>query len=156
MTEEDEAFEDLAKRQGDLGLQGSRKHQIMRYAENVENKGANMTDKGAMKLALEALETLMIERKSIYEKAINALKERLAQPEQEPDDIASILACRDMLDAQPVPEFDRVIWPERTEQEPLAFAGLSITEIRLPTGMTSRFEGGVLIVEAKLKEKNFD
>ena len=33
-TEEDEAFEDLAKRQGDWGLQGSRKHQIMRYVEN--------------------------------------------------------------------------------------------------------------------------
>jgi hypothetical protein len=33
---EDEAFEDLAKRQGDWGLQGSRKHQIMRYAENAE------------------------------------------------------------------------------------------------------------------------
>ena len=35
-TEEDEAFEELAKRQGDCGLQGSRKHQIMRYAENAE------------------------------------------------------------------------------------------------------------------------
>ena len=35
-TEEDEAFEELAKRQGDWGLQGSRKHQIMRYAENME------------------------------------------------------------------------------------------------------------------------
>ena len=33
-TEEDEAFEELAKRQGDWGLQGSRKHQILRYAEN--------------------------------------------------------------------------------------------------------------------------
>ena len=66
-----------------------------------------MTDKEAMKRALEALETLMIERGSIYEKAITALKERLAQPpkrtEQEPDDIASIIACRNMLDAQPVP-----------------------------------------------------
>jgi hypothetical protein len=40
-----------------------------------------MTDKESMKLALEALETLMIERGSIYEKAIAALKERLAQPE---------------------------------------------------------------------------
>ena len=79
MTEEDEAFEDLAKRQGDWGMQGSRKHQIMRYAENVENKGTNMTDKEAMKLALDALETLMIERGSIYEKAIAALKEALAQ-----------------------------------------------------------------------------
>ena len=36
MTEEDEAFEELAKRQGDWGLQGSRKHQIVRYAENAE------------------------------------------------------------------------------------------------------------------------
>jgi hypothetical protein len=33
---EDEAFDDLAKRQGDWGLQGSRKHQIMRYVENKE------------------------------------------------------------------------------------------------------------------------
>ena len=38
-----------------------------------------MTDKVAMKLALDALETLMIERGSIYEKAIAALKERLAE-----------------------------------------------------------------------------
>jgi archaellum component FlaC len=33
---EDEVFEELAKRQGDWGLQGSRKHQIMRYVENRE------------------------------------------------------------------------------------------------------------------------
>lgn len=38
-----------------------------------------------MKLALEALETLMIERGSVYHKAIIALRKRLAQPEQEPD-----------------------------------------------------------------------
>jgi hypothetical protein len=43
-----------------------------------------MTDKEAMAMALEALETLMIERGSIYEKAIAVLKEALAQPEQEP------------------------------------------------------------------------
>jgi hypothetical protein len=36
MNDEDEAFEDLAKRQGDWGLQGSRKHQIMRFAENAD------------------------------------------------------------------------------------------------------------------------
>jgi len=30
---EDEAFEDLARRQGEWGLQGSRKHQIMRQIE---------------------------------------------------------------------------------------------------------------------------
>ena len=92
MTEEDEAFEDLAKRQGDWGMQGSRKHQIMRYAENVENKGTSMTDKEAMAMALDALETeVSIDWTNNDEfnasaekmhKAIAALKERLAQPAQ--------------------------------------------------------------------------
>jgi len=41
-----------------------------------------MTEKETMKLALDALETLMIERGSIYEKAIAALKERLARPQK--------------------------------------------------------------------------
>ena len=31
---EDEAFDELSRKQGDWGLQGSRKHQILRYAEN--------------------------------------------------------------------------------------------------------------------------
>jgi len=50
MNEEDEAFEDLAKRQGDWGMQGSRKHQILRYAENVESKGTSMTKDEVQKL----------------------------------------------------------------------------------------------------------
>ena len=38
-TEEDEAFEELSRRQGDWGLQGSRKHQIIRHAEtNARNE----------------------------------------------------------------------------------------------------------------------
>jgi len=36
MTEEDEAFEELSRKQDDWGLQGSRKHQIMRFAANSE------------------------------------------------------------------------------------------------------------------------
>jgi hypothetical protein len=36
MEPEDEAFEELAKRQGDWGLQGSRKHQILRYVQDQE------------------------------------------------------------------------------------------------------------------------
>jgi len=35
-TEEDEAFEELAKKQGDWGMQGSRKHQILRYVQDQE------------------------------------------------------------------------------------------------------------------------
>jgi hypothetical protein len=41
-----------------------------------------MTDKEALKLALEALETLMLERGSIYEKAIAVIKQALAAPVQ--------------------------------------------------------------------------
>jgi hypothetical protein len=40
-----------------------------------------MTKDEALRLALEALETLMIERGSIYDQAITAIKEALAQPE---------------------------------------------------------------------------
>ena len=68
----------------------------------------------AMKLALEALEVdAYVYNGEKSWKAITALKEALAEhamreaqrlgQEIEPDDIASILACRDMLDAQPVP-----------------------------------------------------
>jgi hypothetical protein len=90
MTEEDEAFEDLAKRQGDWGMQGSRKHQIMRYAENVESKGTSMTNKEAMAMALEFIERVNKDgwiladfEPQMYE-AIAAIKDALAQPEQEP------------------------------------------------------------------------
>ena len=64
----------------------------------------------ALKLALEALEKNTKHLPADFDyhfEAITAIKQALAQT-QEPDDIASILACRDMLDAQPV--------PPRTEQ----------------------------------------
>ena len=91
MTEEDEAFEDLAKRQGNWGMQGSRKHQIMRYAENVESKGTSMTDKEAMAKELEELagkfsegwhEGIKIDASDIM--LLSQAAEVLAQPEQEP------------------------------------------------------------------------
>ena len=69
----------------------------------------------AMKLALEAMKAMAEDLGYFTEEvpAITALEEALADyamrevqrlgQEIEPDDIASILACRDMLDAQPVP-----------------------------------------------------
>jgi len=69
--------------------------------------------------------------------------------EQEPDDIASIIACRDMLDAQPVPEFDRVIWPERT------WVGLTDEDMYVVSEEEScSFIAGAKWSEAILKEKN--
>jgi len=52
MNEEDEAFEELSRKQGYWGLQGSRKHQIMRYAENVESK-ENITQDEIIEMAAE-------------------------------------------------------------------------------------------------------
>jgi len=91
MNEEDEAFEELSRKQGYWGLQGSRKHQIMRYAENVESKETSMTDKELMARALEFLEDNQHhiadhERHAyvmLYNDFITALKERLADPMRE-------------------------------------------------------------------------
>ena len=61
----------------------------------------------AMKLALGQLQAgfvgnaMQILREALAEHAMQEVQ-RLGQ-EIEPDDIASILACQDMLDAQPVP-----------------------------------------------------
>ena len=163
MTEEDEAFEDLAKRQGDWGLQGSRKHQIMRYAENVENKGTSMTDREAMKLALDSLETLMIERGSIYEKAITALKERLAQPEQEP--VAWLCTPNeDGLFGLPLSDYCCIdCFPVYRHPPQRTWVGLTDEEIKeFDTWHDNREEEVgwcnpseiVAYIEAKLKEKN--
>jgi hypothetical protein len=56
-----------------------------------------MTDKEAMKLALDALETLMIERGSVYEKAIAALKERLL-----PDPMREVQRLGQEIEQEPI------------------------------------------------------
>jgi hypothetical protein len=116
MTEEDEAFEDLAKRQGDWGMQGSRKHQIMRYAENVENKGTSMTDKEAMKLAIFALDIVKIHytQSSHINEAIAALKERLAQPEP----IQSLQCAHCQVTIETLNDKVMQLMAQRTEPEP--------------------------------------
>ncbi len=110
-----------------------------------------MTDKDAMKLALEALETLMIERGSIYEKAITALNARLAQSEQEPTAKYSDIVSDGGLD--PRNKFD--VQPQRT------WVGLTDEEIDYiyvehagdggPTAICEQFAKAY---EAKLKDKN--
>ena len=63
-----------------------------------------MTDRELMQQALEGLRKWRWGNDprgaDVY---IAALSERLAQPEPENDYIASIIACREVLDAQPVP-----------------------------------------------------
>jgi hypothetical protein len=63
----------------------------------------------ALRLALEALETLMIERGSIYDKAITVIKEALAQTEQD----GKCKRCTDgcpACDARKLPEQEPVTW----------------------------------------------
>jgi hypothetical protein len=66
------------------------------------------TDRELMQQALKMIRALRYRSLTdVSDEIISCLEERLAQPApvQEPvaDDIASIIACRDMLDAQPVP-----------------------------------------------------
>jgi hypothetical protein len=90
-------------------------------------------------------------------------QEALAQPEQEPvawldgPHLVVRLDMRNRLNYQgPWVDLGRAIPDKWTpflytappQRKPLQFAGLSITEIRLPVGMTSRFENGALIIEA--------
>jgi hypothetical protein len=84
------------------------------------------------------------------QKAMTALEEALADPmrevqrlgqEIEPDDMASILACRDMLDAQPVP--------------PRTWVGLTDEDMYVVSEEEScSFIAGAKWSEAILKEKN--
>ena len=80
-----------------------------------------------------------IAREALAEHAMRETQ-RLGQ-EIEPDDIASILACRDMLDAQPVP--------------PRTWVGLNDDEIDYLIHLAyTGDEEFVQTIEAKLKEKN--
>jgi hypothetical protein len=63
--------------------------------------------------SLEVFAKLVAER-ALAEHAMRETQRLGQEIEPVADDIASILACRDMLDAQPVP-------PRRTEQEPVAW-----------------------------------
>ena len=89
-------------------------------------------------------EALVAFAKLVAEKALaeHAMQEvqRLGQ-EIEPDDIASILACRDMLDAQPVP--------------PRTWVGLTDEDMYVVSEEEScSFIAGAKWSEAILKEKN--
>lgn len=94
MNEEDEAFEELSRRQGDWGLQGSRKHQIMRYVKNVEIKGTSMTLEALKKMYQLLLtephsptvctQLERIARKALAEHAMSEVQRLGQEIEQEP------------------------------------------------------------------------
>ena len=179
MTEEDEAFEDLAKRQGYWGMQGSRKHQILRFTENVESKGTSMTPKElkAMKLALEALNSCghdgdgwdQFYDKDKVKEAITALEEALAdhamreaqrlgqEIEQEPVAWVSEDVCKGQyIDGRP-----RKIWWECEKGVGTAF--YTTPPQRTWVGLTKKevhdlYDADYVVfhqrIEAKLKEKN--
>lgn len=88
--------------------------------------------------------------------------------EQEPDDIASILACRDMLDAQPVPPRT---WVDLTDEQlrtefgklyPNDIGILELAENNRDFAVEAigarhhwvAFQAGARAAEAKLKELN--
>jgi hypothetical protein len=59
-----------------------------------------MTKDEALKMAIEALNTLRIEKGSIYQQAISACKEALEQPAQEPVEVYGILDDGDYVSVE--------------------------------------------------------
>ena len=106
-----------------------------------------MTKDEALKLALEALEKIDGAMPfPVGRSAITAIKQALAaQPAQEPVKFKCTVVDDRHPQGIPLEQWGD---PPAAQRKPLTFAGLSITKIQLPTGMTSRFEGGVLIIEA--------
>jgi len=107
-----------------------------------------MTDKESMAMALDALETLMIEHGSIYEKAIAALKERLAQPE--PIQSLQCFHCQvtiETLNDKVMHLLAQRTWVGLTNQEQLDIFAQSVAKKR------SDYEHYKAIEQA-LKEKN--
>ena len=80
-TPEDEAFDELARKQGDWGGGFQAKRRMA--ADKLQEP-----ERETLKLALEALENKSLltpnEWKAVYGKAITTIKEALAQPAQEP------------------------------------------------------------------------
>jgi phage FluMu protein gp41 len=118
-----------------------------------------MTDKEAIAMALDALETLMIERGSIYEKAIAALKERLTQTEQEP--VAWLVEFENgeeelHFDEQSVGEIHTPLYTHSPQRK---WLGLSPNELNMisdsmKTWNSFQITDVYFAIEAKLKEKN--
>ena len=121
-----------------------------------------MTDKEAMAMALDALETLMIERGSIYEKAIAALKERLAQPE--PIQSLQCAHCQvtiETLNDKVMQLMAQRTWVGLTEEELNEAMCYWSDDSRSAYGGASAADGEYVdmistwrYIEAKLKEKN--
>ena len=129
------------------------------------------TDKELMQQALEALEAAEVTGNCSYG-VTELLRTRLAQPEQDvpeascgnmgpvgwlesPDGVFRENPLYKIKFPSKLLSWQVPLYMALPQRKPLQFAGLSITEIRLPVGMTSLFENGVLIIEAAhgIKEK---
>ena len=127
----------------------------------------------ALKMAIEALDTLMMEKDSVYQKAINTCKEALKQPTQDTEHkCEGCVKCdaRCLPTQEPVAEVaqktfgsGQVIWfkeyPEdgtKLYTHPYQWQGLSDDEIDaiFPLGDDVDVLDVARAVEAKLKEKN--
>ena len=111
----------------------------------------------ALKLALEALETLMIERGSIYDKAITAIREALAQPEQHQDWCASLTQMLMSMPPKPAPcncKPPQRTWIGLTDEEVESLQRLAIDPVDANGWGFLNRERYAYLIEAKLKELN--
>ena len=121
-----------------------------------------MTNDEALLMAIEALDTLMMEKGSIYQKAIQACKEALEQPAQEPVDYegsglaAKIMDC-DVLGNPIITMLKQCPIGTKLYLKPVPlWQGLSDDDINNIYGKSTYegLNGFARAIEQALKEKN--
>ena len=112
------------------------------FVDGMQKQMQSSVDKAVNRMAQTELCKYGLEPKSCTSNPMDcqcAIDASLAQT-QEPDDIASILACRDMLDAQPVP--------------PRTWVDLTDEEIQVVAKQARSKDHAVTLTNKLLREKN--
>jgi len=117
-----------------------------------------MTDRELMQQALEALKSIAWPKGSVVFLTITALRERLAQPEQEPVAHTLNCVCGAVWDVSPDGVEEMVHAPNPPQRKPLTDEEIDAEWLELDGEASALFKRVIRrfarAIEAKLKEKN--
>jgi len=147
---EDEAFDELARKQGAWG--GGFKAKQAMAADKLWDKPSVAFDEWWNGDNDESTNPFRLESGAYW--AWAGWKAALAQPAQEPVDIASIIACREMLDAQPVPARVQYMTEDDDDIQDYKKPWVNLTDDEIALIHASHPQEFARALMAKLKERN--